>query len=102
MPHLTCLTMRRGYEDIVLFWKCLHDMYDINVHDFVKFTCDSKLITRSSNESEFLIIPSLCRTDCFWRSFLIGLFKFGTLCLRVSAAYLYITLFVVECKQCFL
>ena len=32
------------------------DMYDINVHDFVKKNSDSKLFTRSSNDSGFLMI----------------------------------------------
>ena len=34
----------------------------IIVHDFVKFSSDSKLVT---NDSGFLMIPPLCRTDCF-------------------------------------
>ena len=77
------LTMRREYEDIVFFWKCLDGMYDINVLDFVKFFSDSQHVTRSSNDSGFLMISSICRTDCFQRRFLIELFKFGTLCYRV-------------------
>ena len=61
--------MRREYEDIVFFWKCLHSMYDINVHDFVKFSSDNQHVTRNSNDSRVLIIPSLCRTDGFQGSF---------------------------------
>ena len=40
------LTMRREYEDIVFFWKCLHGMYDINVYNSVKFYSDSQHVTR--------------------------------------------------------
>ena len=57
--------MRREYKDIVLFWKCLHGISDIIVDDFGNFSFDSKLVTRSSNDSGFLMITSLCRTDCF-------------------------------------
>ena len=82
-PNMSPLTMRREYEDIVFFWKRLHGMYVINVHKFGKCSSFSKLVTRS--------------TDCFQRSFTIGLFKFGTICLRVTVAYLtlYITLFFI-------
>ena len=59
------LTMRRENEDIVFFWMCLHGMYGINVRDFVKFSSDINHVTRGSNDSGFLMIPSLCRTDCF-------------------------------------
>ena len=41
--------MRREYDKIVFFWTCLHGMCDIIVDDFVKFSSDSKFVTRSSN-----------------------------------------------------
>ena len=55
------LTMRLKYEDIVFLWKCLHGMYDINVHDFVKFSSDINHVTLRKS-------ITLCRTDCFQRS----------------------------------
>ena len=99
------LKMRREYEDIVFFWKCLHGMYDINVHDFVKFSSDSQHVTCRSNDSGFLMISSLCRTDCFQRSFLRIFFRivqiWNSLPQSIRCISVYNT-FVSELKLCFL
>ena len=60
------LTMRREYTDIVFFWKCLYGNYDVDVNDFVSFFSDGGCSTRNSIDSGFLMVPFLCRTDCFF------------------------------------
>ena len=87
-PNMLPLTMRLEYEDIVFVWKCLHGMYDINVHDFVKFSYDINHVTHSSNDSGNL--SHFVAQIVFNVVYLIGLFKFRTLFHRVSIAYLFI------------
>ena len=58
------LTMRHEYEYIVFFWKGLHGMYA-----FVKFASDITFIPCSSDDYGLLMVPPLCRTDRFQRSF---------------------------------
>ena len=67
MTNILPLTMRREYTDIVFFWKCLYGNYDVK--DFVSFFSDGGCSTRNSLDSGFLMVPPLCRTDCFKRSF---------------------------------
>ena len=67
---MTCilpLTMRREYTDIVFFGKCLYGTgnYDVDVNDFVSFFSDGGCSTRNAIDSGFLMVPPLCRTDCF-------------------------------------
>ena len=69
MTNILPLTMRREYTDIVFFWKCLYGNYDVDVTDFVSFFSDCGCSTRNSIDSGFLMVPPLCRADCFKRSF---------------------------------
>ena len=69
MTSILPLSMRREYTDIVFFWKCLYGNYDVDVNDFVSFFSDDGCSTRNSLDSGFLMVPPLCRTDCFKRSF---------------------------------
>ena len=48
MTNILPLTMRRDYTDIVFFWKCLYDNYDVDVNDFVSFSLmvNAPLVTR--------------------------------------------------------
>ena len=69
MTNILPLSMRREYTDIVFFWKCLYGNYDVDVNDFVSFFSDGGCSTRNSLDSGFLMVPPLCRTDCFKRSF---------------------------------
>ena len=69
MTNILPLTMRREYTDIVFFWKCLYGNYDVDVNNFVSFFSDGGCSTRNSLDSGFLMVPPLCRTDCFKRSF---------------------------------
>ena len=68
MTNILPLTMRREYTDIVFFWKCLYGNYDVDVNDFVSFFSGG-CSTWNSLDSGFLMVPPLCRTDCFKRSF---------------------------------
>ena len=65
MTNILPLIMRREYTDIVFFWKCLYGNYDVDVNDFVSFFSDDGCSTRNSIDSGFLMVPPLCRTDCF-------------------------------------
>ena len=67
--NILFLTMRREYRPthIILFWKCLYGNYDVDVNDFV--ISDGGCSTRNAIDSGFLMVPPLCRTDCFKRSF---------------------------------
>ena len=69
MTNILPLTMRREYTDIVFLWKCLYGNYDVDVNDFASFSSDGGCSTRNSPYSGFLMVPPLCRTDCFERSF---------------------------------
>ena len=69
MTNILPLTMRREYTDIVFFWKCLYGKFDVDVNDFVSFFSDGGCSPRNSIDSGFLMVPPLCRTDCFKRSF---------------------------------
>ena len=69
MTNILPLTMRREYTDIFFFWKCLYGNYDVDVNDFVSFFSDGGCSTRNLLDSGFLMVPPLCRTDCFKRSF---------------------------------
>ena len=66
MTNILPLTMRREYTDIVFFWKCLYSNSDVDVNDFFS---DAGCSTRNSLDSGFLMVPPLCRTDCFKCSF---------------------------------
>ena len=66
MTNILPLTMRREYNDIVFFWKCLYGNYDVDV---VSFFSDGGCSTCNPLDSGFLMVPPLCRTDCFKRSF---------------------------------
>ena len=68
MTNILPLTMRREYTDIVFFWKCLYCNYDVDVNDFVSFFSGG-CSTRNAIDSGLLMVPPLCRTDCFKRSF---------------------------------
>ena len=59
--------MRREYTDIVIFCKCLYGNY-VDVNDFVSFFFDGGWSTRNSIDSGFLMVPTLCRTECFKRN----------------------------------
>ena len=69
MTNILPLTMRRECTAIVFFWKCLYGNYDVDVNDFVSFFSDGGGSTRNSLDSGFLLVPPLCRTHCFKRSF---------------------------------
>ena len=69
MTKILLLTMRREYTNIVFFWKCLYGNYDVDVNDFVSFFSDGGCSIRNLFDSGFLMVPPLCRTDCFKRSF---------------------------------
>ena len=69
MTNILPLTMRREYTDIVFFWKCPYGNYDVDVNDFVIFFSDGGCFTRNSIDSGFSMVPPLCSTDFFKRSF---------------------------------
>ena len=69
MTNILPLTMRREYTDIVFFGKCLYGNYDVHGNDFVSFFSDGGCSTRNTIASVFLMVPPLCRTDCFERNF---------------------------------
>ena len=73
MTNILPLTMCREYTDIVFFLKCLYVNYDVDVNDFVSFFSDGGCSTRNSLDSGFLMVPPLCRTDCFKRSLFNGI-----------------------------
>ena len=85
------LTIRGEYEDIVFFWKCLHGMYDINVHDFAKFSSDINHVTRRFERIENVFSPSTrknCGEPPWPRGSVLGLrppgLEFRILCLEGS------------------
>ena len=64
------LTMRRELNDITFFWKCLHDMYSVDLSHYVNFSGSNTIhSTRSTTDTAFLMVPPLCRTEGFKRSF---------------------------------
>ena len=65
MTSLLPLTMRREYTNMVFFWKCLYGNYDVDINDFVSFFSDGGCCTRNSIDPRFLMVPPVCRTDCF-------------------------------------
>ena len=69
MTNILPLTMRREYTNIVFFWTCLYGNYDVDGSDFVSFFYDGGCSTCNSIDSGFLMVPPLCRSDCFKRSF---------------------------------
>ena len=69
MTNILLLTRRLEYTDIVFFWKCLYGNYDVDDNDFVSFFSDGGCSTRNSIDYGFLMVPPLCRTDCFKPSF---------------------------------
>ena len=78
-----------------------HVGYDINAHDFVKFSSDINHVTRSSNDSGFLMIPSLCRTDCFQLSFLNRIVQIWNSLPQSIRCIFVSNTFISELKQCF-
>ena len=56
---------------LILFFSgsLLYGNYDVEVNDFVSFFSDGGCSTRNSLYSGFLMVPPLCRTDYFKRSF---------------------------------
>ena len=69
MTNILPLTMRREYTHIIFFCKCLNGNYDVDDNAFVSFFSDGGCSTRNSLASGFLMVPPLCRIDCFKRRF---------------------------------
>ena len=51
------LTYRREYLDLCMFYKCVNNIYDINVADYVQFTRENLVFTRNSLDVTKLRIP---------------------------------------------
>ena len=66
--HLAPLSLRRDQNDVILFWKCLHRIYDFDLTKFVSFSHDNPRQNRNSTEI-FRHNPPMFKKEAFRRSF---------------------------------
>jgi hypothetical protein len=62
------LSLRRDMLDVRFFYKCLNGYNTLNVNEFVNFTCNNIVNTRSSHDPN-LIRPACCKTLTFKNAF---------------------------------
>ena len=56
------LSYRREMNDLILFYKCQNNVCDVDVTEFVKFTCNNARSTRSTEDVLQLCVPK-CHTE---------------------------------------
>ena len=66
--NLLPLSYRRDIADVNFIFRCMHIMYNININEFVKYTSNNIVFTRSSNDDTKLCIPH-CKTTTFSQSY---------------------------------
>jgi hypothetical protein len=66
--NLLPLSYRRDITDVNFMFKCLNNIYDVDLSNYVKFTKDSTVNTRNSADATRLCVPQ-CRTSTFMKSY---------------------------------
>ena len=60
--HILPLTYRREVLDVTFFYKCIHNIFNIDVSGFVSYTCSRTQVTRNSQDIFHLCTPH-CNTE---------------------------------------
>jgi hypothetical protein len=61
--NLLPLSYRREMQDIVYFYKCLNNVYHVDLKSHVSFVNTNRNVTRNTVDSLTLIVPK-CNTEC--------------------------------------
>ena len=66
--NLLPLSYRRELSDLNFFFKCINNIYDLPISDYVKFTRDGIVNTRNNSDPVLLCTPK-CRTVAFSKTY---------------------------------
>ena len=77
--NLLPLTFERELKDIIFFYKCLNNLTDLNVKNFVSFACHGR--TRLS--SSYSLAP-LCKTSTYHSSYFNRIVKLWNYICKLS------------------